>query len=284
MRRLVPPLVVVVAAALAAGCGGEDSAETPARVHEEPLEHIHRVDAGSDGTLFVATHEGLFKAAAGSTSLSRVGDREKDLMGFAIVSDDRFVASGHPDRRDNLPPHLGLMQSTDGGATWESVSLLGKADLHVLRVAGDRVYGFDGLQGRLLVSDDGGATWDSRGATAPLFDLAIDPRDEDRIVAATERGLYESRDAGRRWRPANRRLGGYLAWADDGTAFLLDGRGEVHRAGRGLRRWKAAGTVAGQPVAFTAAGDQLLAATSEGNVLVSGDGGSSWETRAAPGA
>jgi hypothetical protein len=282
MRWRLPGLLLVVVAFGAAACGGNDDDDDRAVVRDEPLEHIHGVDATRDGTLFVATHEGLFTAASDGETLSRVGDRENDLMGFAVVDDDRFVASGHPDQRDDLPPHLGLIESTDGGETWDSVSLLGDADLHVLRVSGERVYGFDGVESRLLVSDDGGKTWDSRGATAPLYDLAVDPRDPNRIVAAAERGLYVSTNAGRRWRSINRRLAGYLAWADDGTLFLLDARGSVHRADRTLRRWDVAGDVGGQPAAFSATGDQLLAATREGTVTASDDAGVTWQPRAAP--
>ena len=280
MRNGAVALALTVAV-MSGGCGGGGDGEAnPGVVRDDPLEHIHGVDATSDGAVLVATHGGLFSSAAGSTSLSRVGDRQKDLMGFAVVSDERFVASGHPDRRDDLPPHLGLMESGDGGETWDSVSLLGKADLHVLRVAGDRVYAFDGLKSRLLVSDDGGITFDSRGPSPAIIDLAVDPRDSDRIVAATQRGLYESTTAGRRWRRINPRLAGFLGWTKEGTLFLLDARGAVHRGDRSVRQWEAAGTVGARPAAFAVTEDGLLAATSEGSVLSSEDGGRTWKLRA----
>ena len=283
MQKSATGLALLAIASLAAGCGGgSDDDRNPDAVRDEPLEHIHGVDAQSDGTVLVATHEGLFRSPPGSTGLSRVGEREKDLMGFAVVTDDRFVASGHPDRRDDLPPQLGLMESTDGGETWRNVSLLGEADLHVLRVDGDRVYAFDGLQSRLLVSNDGGATWDSRGATPSIFDLAVDPRDRNRIVAATERGLYESTTAGRRWRRVNPRMSGFLAWPDGDALFLLDARGAVHRGDGSLRSWRAAGAIGGQPVAFGATSDGLLAATSRGSVMSSADEGHTWKLRARP--
>jgi hypothetical protein len=36
-------------------------------------------------------------------------------MGFTIVGPNRFLGSGHPDLRDDLPPLLGLIESTNRG-------------------------------------------------------------------------------------------------------------------------------------------------------------------------
>src|SRR3712207_8020737 len=55
--------------------------------------------------------------------------------------------SGHPDARDDLPPLLGLIRSDDGGRAGEPVSLLGEAHFHVLRTAGDRIYGVNSADG-----------------------------------------------------------------------------------------------------------------------------------------
>ena len=113
---------------------------------------------------------------------------------------DRY-RSGHPAPGQSLPPNLGLIESRDGGRTWKGVSLLGQADFHVLQSAGRRVYGFDGTQGRLMVSSNDGRSWTQRTPPAGIFALAIDPRRPDDIVASTERGLFASPNAGRGWRP-----------------------------------------------------------------------------------
>ena len=280
VRPLVLRLAIVALASFAAACGGQSAPEDPSLVVDDALKHIHGVDASAAGTVFVATHAGLFSAAKGEPKLERIGDKRHDLMGFAVVDDGRFVASGHPDTRDDLPPHLGFVESTDGGRTWDSVSLTGEADLHVLRASGKRIYGFDGLSSRLLASNDGGRTWDSRGAAPAIFDLAIDPRDPDRLVVATESGLYRSSTGGRRWRRASDRVTGLLAWARDGALFVLDGRGTVQRSDGAMRRWQAVGALGGQPVAFTAADASLLGATADGVVRQSTDGGRSWTVRA----
>jgi hypothetical protein len=71
----------------------------------------------------------------GKKTAERVGDSYQDTMGFTVVGPNRFLGSGHP-ATDDLPPLLGLIESTDAGKTWEHVSLLGEADSHVLRSAG----------------------------------------------------------------------------------------------------------------------------------------------------
>jgi hypothetical protein len=45
-----------------------------------------------------------------------------------------------------------------------------------------------------------------------MFDLSIDPRDADRIVASTDRGVFSSADAGKTWRPLRDDIAGLLAW------------------------------------------------------------------------
>lgn len=77
-------------------------------------------------------------------------------MGFTVVGENRFLGSGHPDLRIDLPPLLGLLVSTDSGRSWDPISLLDEADFHVLRSADERVYGYDSSNDRLLVSGDAG--------------------------------------------------------------------------------------------------------------------------------
>jgi hypothetical protein len=77
-------------------------------------------------------------------------------MGFTIAAPDLFLGSGHPDARDlqaGTPPLLGLIRSKDAGKTWQSVSLLGEADFHVLRYLGNRIYGYDATNDRVMGSE-----------------------------------------------------------------------------------------------------------------------------------
>ena len=288
LRRTWLAVLTIVGALAVGGCSdragpaGSSASAPAAREAGASLEHIHGlgVDPG-DRTLFVATHNGLYSAAEGQMRVEQVGDAGQDIMGFSLLAADRFIGSGHPAPTQDLPPNLGLIESRDGGRTWENVSLLGEADFHVLRSSGSRVYGFDGMQGRLMVSSDGGRDWQRRSPPAPLYDLAIDPADRDRIIVSTEQGLFASSDAGRRWRPLSSTLAGLLAWPQGGP-YLVDGEGTVRRSKDAGRSFEAVGQVAGAPSALTAAGGDLYVALGDGTVIRSGDGGASWTVRARP--
>ena len=286
LRRGFPFSVssLLVALVLSA-CGGDESSAGSAGVNAEApaevgLEHIHGLGVSGDA-LFIATHTGLWMAPDGQRRPQPVGDSRQDIMGFSIAGDGRFIGSGHPGPDQDLPPLLGLIESRDGGRTWSNLSLLGETDFHVLESTGRRVYGYDGSRG-LLVSSDGGRAWEARTPPAAMFSLAIDPRNADRIVSATEAGLFASVDAGRRWRPLSDELAGLLAWQDGGRLFLVDGAGAVQLSADGGRTWQTTGNIGGQPAAFIAHDEELYAALVDGSVMRSTDGGRSWIVRAAP--
>lgn len=287
MRRLVL-LLLTLAAALVAGCGGSDepasSAGDQSPVSDAGPQHVHGLGVNpADGDLYIATHSGLWRAAADETKAERVGDIYHDLMGFTVAGSDDFLASGHPDARHDLPPQMGLQRSTDGGESWKTLSLLGEADLHVLRAAGQRLYGVDSGTGAFLTSGDGGRAWRERTPPAPVLDLAIAPGNPTRLVATTERGLYSSADTGRTWRPLRDDVAGLLAWPGEDDLYLVDAAGAVSRSTDGGRTFKRAGTVGSQPEAFAANGErELYAAVHGGQVVMSADGGRSWRTRSTP--
>jgi hypothetical protein len=287
-RLLLAALLLTVAVVLLTGCGGDD--EAPPAAPADGLasaggpEHVHGLGINpADGDLYVATHTGLWRTPAGESRSTRVGDLQHDLMGFTVAGPDDFLASGHPDAREDLPPLMGLQRSEDGGRSWETISLLGEADLHVLRASGERIYGVDATSGRFITSADAGRSFDERPPPAPVFDLAIDPQDPARVVVATERGLFSSTDTGRRWRPLRDDIAGLLAWPAPDRLYLVQGDGTVSRSADGGRQFGRVGTIGTQPEAFTADGaHDLYAAVHGGEVLASGDGGANWQTRSTP--
>jgi photosystem II stability/assembly factor-like uncharacterized protein len=203
-------------------------------------------------------------------------------MGFTVSGSDRFLGSGHPDIRDDLPSLLGLIESRDGGHTWEPVSLLGEADFHVLESSGGRVYGFDSSGERLMVSRDRGRRWAERREPEPLVSLAIDPANPQRFIASGLRQVYKSADEGRRWRRI-RGNPGLLAWPTRGRLYLLEPDGRVLVSTVPRTRWREVGAIGGQPAAFKAEGPrELYAALHDGTVKVSSDGGASWVVRSNP--
>jgi hypothetical protein len=277
-------LATVGGVAVAVTAGGNDDSRGGGHGGSGPaLAHVHGLGVDpKDGTLYIATHTGLFRAPEGSSKASRVGESQQDVMGFSVVGPDRFVGSGHPGPGQDAPPNLGLIRSDNAGRSWEPVSLSGEADFHVLRSHGETVYGFNGLTGKLMVSRNGGRDWDEHDPPGPMVDLAIDPSDPAHIVASVEEGLVESRDAGRGWRPlADGRLG-LLAWPEPERLYFIDAAGLVSISADGGQSWREMGSIDAQPAAFAAAGDELYAALPDGTVKRSGDDGASWTVRAAP--
>ncbi|MGH3136369.1 MAG: F510_1955 family glycosylhydrolase [Gaiellaceae bacterium] len=288
MERGLLGLVVVAIVLAAAGVwrlGGDGWGTSAADAG--PV-HVHGLGIDpADNALFIATHTGLFRVGERDSKAVRVGDSYQDTMGFTVVGENRFLGSGHPDLRTDLPPLLGLLESTDSGRNWEPISLLGEADFHVLRSAGNHVYGYDASNDRLLASQDAGRTWDAVERPAPLLDLVIDPRDSRHVVAAggsdLAEGLYESRDGGESWAHVGGNVGGLLAWPTAERLFLVDGGGNVFVSGDGGRRLEHRGIVGGQPAALLAtSADELFVALHDGTIKRSTDGGTTWTIRSTP--
>lgn len=278
---------------LAAGCGGENeqsgagSGSTPKVGDPGPI-HVHGLGVNpQDGALFIATHTGLFRAAEGEERAKRVAGRYQDTMGFSVVGSDRFLGSGHPDGREGLPPFLGLIESRDAGENWRPVSLQGKRDFHVLEASGSRIYGFgsdfESREADLLVSDDGGRRWVRRPTPEGLLSLAIDPGDRDHVIVSGEKQMYESRDAGRSWRPVGDGDPAMVAWPVRERLFAVANSGAVSLSSDGGREWQEVGQVGGQPAAFeSVSARELYVALHNGRVKRSLDAGASWSVRSAP--
>ncbi len=276
-----------MAAAVLGACGGEaDDPGHDAPVIDDPGPvHVHGLGVNpSDRALFIATHTGLFRAASGETRARRVAGRYQDTMGFTVIGPNRFLGSGHPDGREDLPAYLGLIRSADAGQTWRPVSLMGERDFHVLEAAGKRIYGygsdFESQESSLLVSGDGGRTWQEHVPPEPLISLAVDPADPDRIVGSSERGTYTSPDAGESWRPLGADAG-LLTWSRTGILFVVRPDGFVGRSRDGGQAWEVTGNIDGEPAAFESVGNELYVALHDGTIKRSDDA-ETWTIRTRP--
>lgn len=254
---------LVVSWATTRGGPGEGAIDTST---DPGVAHVHGLglDPG-DGALYAATHTGLFRIPEEGKA-ARVADRYQDTMGFTVVGPDRFLGSGHPDIKDRRlrvegrPPLLGLIESTDAGATWQPLSLLGEADFHALASIHGRVYGFDATGSRFMVSTDR-RTWDDRSTTL-ISDFAVDPADPEHVVAATGEGVIESVDGGRTWeqRAAPPLL--IVSWDERSGLWGADSGGRVHRAGVD-GSWESIGALPGVPQALLARDGALYAAVGD---------------------
>ena len=275
--------VVIAFVALGGGDDADRGGAGVAAASDPGPVHVHGLGINpADGALFIATHTGIYRVAKEAQKAKRVTDKQQDTMGFTVVGRDHFLGSGHPDLRDDLPPHLGLIESRDAGRTWRPISLLGEADFHVLRSVGKRIYGYDASNDRLLVSADGGATWEQRDRPSALLDLAANPANVRDLVASGDRQLYRSTDEGRTWTPLAD-AAGLLAWPRRDSLFLVDAIGVVSVSRDGGLHWVEIGQVGGQPAALLArSASELYVALHDGTVKQSRDGGRTWTIRSTP--
>ena len=262
------------------GDGSASGGLPPIEAADPGLAHVHGLGVDpADGTLYAASHFGLFRVPAEGTA-TRIANRYQDTMGFTVTGPGSFLASGHPDFREDDEPRLGLIESTDAGRTWSSLSLRGQADFHKLQVRHGRVYGYESGTGRLLASVDR-STWETL-AELPLLDFAVSPTDQQVLVASSEAGVVRSADGGRTWQPMTGAPSlTVLTWS---AAELLgvDTDGRVYALGSdGV--WQLRGDVGGAAEAITVdeTGESpaLFVAVARRGILQSDDGGRTFTTR-----
>jgi hypothetical protein len=277
-KSLAAAVSALVALTGLSGCGDSDSPAPPGApnaAQETELGHVHGlgVDPG-DGTLYVASHFGVFRVAENGTR-ERVADRWQDTMGFAVVGPGHFLGSGHPDLREDLPSSLGLIESTDGARTWEAVSLLGEADLHAIEPVGERIYAYDSHTGSLITTTNR-TDWETI-TSQPLYDLAANPEAPETVYATTNQGVLVASTEGENpvavdrapaltgmdWQPG----GPLVGIGPDGTVLVSEDPA--------TGTWRQAGALDGPAEAVDAVAGRWHAATERG-VFESTDDGKTW--------
>ncbi len=276
-RRLLPAAVVAVAL-LGAACGSGGAAETAgedAGLYDDVV-HVHDLLIREDDTILAATHLGLYRVTG--DGLEPVGSAGHDLMA-AVLDGDTILASGHPDLRDDdlrvedLPPLLGIVQSTDG-ETWSPRSLLGEADFHRLVFADDQLFAANSSDEALWVSGDAGTTWEARAGEAQLVAMAVNPADSTEVIGVDlDRGLVRSDDGGDTWTPMDGPELSDLEWTKDGI-IGHDNAGAVHRFDD--ETWSRVDALR-DVAALGTRGDELFALRLPSTVLRSIDGGTTWK-------
>ena len=262
---------------------GATAALPPGDFPDPGVVHVHGLGVDpADGVLYAATHSGLFRLPEDGGKPTRVANRYQDTMGFSVVGPNTFLGSGHPDYREDDPPRLGLIESTDAGETWEPLSLRGKADFHALHAAHGNVYGYESGSGAFMVSTDR-KDWETR-SELPMRDFAVSPADADTVLATTERGLARSTDGGRTWRSVASPPLAVLAWESADSSYGVGPDGAVHHSSDGGATWTQRGNAGGPPEAVTfdadgAGGGTLYVAVSEQGIVQSTDGGRTFTTR-----
>jgi hypothetical protein len=224
------------------------------------------------------------------------------LLGVAT----QFVATSPADKRvmwkvvKDFTLTFGIYRSGDGGATWNRV---GEANefpyaLLVHPARPDSVYvAYASLVGAgVVATHDGGRTWQKHDAQRVFETLAGDPTDPDRLLAGSFNGVFESSDAGQSWRRLSSQPVTAIAFDPaDPSHVVAAGRAlwDSHDGGRTFTAASYAPLdiyvrdIAFHPrdrrVVFAATSDFFVSGIRKGGrgVLISRDGGASWNSFAA---
>lgn len=214
-------------------------------------------------------------AAAPGAGAPLAAYRPPDVHALQVSpTDERTVVFGS---------HRGMLVSRDAGATWSQVSGANGDAMGVALPPGSQTQ-FAAGHDVFFRSDDAGRTWTSVRPQLPGTDIhgfaasAVTPNTFYAYVVGA--GLYRSADAGKTWQKAGDASGATMSMtvAKAGGADLLyantmDG---VQRSRDGGRTWEPVREVGG--ATLNAAGETVYAAAG-GTVLVSTDGGMTWERR-----
>jgi photosystem II stability/assembly factor-like uncharacterized protein len=298
VTRTLALLLALVAALAVAACGAGEpvrpggGADEP-RAVRLPGAVAHATILGldldpADRSLYLQTSLGLVRVPPRGATAELIEGTFTGPQGSARVRPDssvafigpgRLLGSGHPVSARAAAENLGLMESGDGGRTWQPAALYGIADLHVLRPRGERLYAYDLARNLLLVTRDRGASFDAHEPPAPIADLAADPGRDSRLVAVTASGTMRSEDSGEHFRPLGVRDVEHVAWPASGALYMIDGKGAVRLSTDGGGTSKVVGLVHGRAKALVADGPRSLwIVTEDWQVLRATDGGRRWST------
>ena len=163
-------------------------------------------DAGT--RLYVASEDGIWTSEDHGEKLDRVnrGFVARAIRSVAELSGNRLFAMDSEGGNGTA-----IFCSDDGGQVWRRIETSGLDEVHLAGIAGvaDILVGWDTR--RIYLSDDGGQNWTIVGTGSRLFQDELEStriwqsqiiirNGAPLILVATDRGLFESGDLGKRWK------------------------------------------------------------------------------------
>lgn len=233
-----------------------------------------------DKTIFAGTTEGLWRSGDGGATWRLITNRRLTVQDIAVHPQEPqrvLIATEEDGIWISHDAGMTFQPSNHGFASWVITSLLPD------RETPKRIYcGVmrGGIEGSFFVSEDGGLSW-RVGGRVPGGVRAIlqSRRDGRRLFALTDSGIFISDDRGERWRkgPSLETEIRQLAEAQDGRLLALTASG-LFRYEEALGRWKRLLSGTDMRVLHVGPGGRIWIGA-EGRLLVSTDGGDSWEER-----
>ncbi|MFB1082617.1 F510_1955 family glycosylhydrolase [Jeotgalibacillus sp. JSM ZJ347] len=243
--------------------------------------HVHGMDY-VDGELMIATHYGLLKKEDDTWLHSTANNH--DYMGFTAYGEG-FYASGHPEPSTDLENPLGLVKSTDQGETLEQLVFSGETDYHYMSVSKNtgRLYtalmhGNSELEPGFYYTDDEGNEWSPMALSGleaeSIFGLAAHPDNLEQVAILTNRGIYESTDAGKSVTLLQETEGASAAMYTEDPLYTVQNQTFMSQDE------KLGDIPLEEPVLYLAVNpsdlEMIYAVTGDGEAAVTEDGGVSW--------
>ncbi|WP_432359800.1 F510_1955 family glycosylhydrolase [Sporosarcina sp. UB5] len=176
------------------------------------IDHLHGLGYINGGPqVIISTHEGLY--AYDEDGWKEANSEKHDYMGFQAVREG-FFSSGHPEIGSKLKNPLGLVKSTDRGASFEKLAFYGEIDFHYMAVGyeSNAIYALNEMPTKempagLHYSLDEGESWKEASMngfnSSFISNLAAHPSREELIAIGSKDGLFISRDYGENFAPFN---------------------------------------------------------------------------------
>lgn len=167
--------------------------------------HVHGLAYTVDGrALLIASHGGLVAYRDGQWR--QAGDSAYDLIGLSVTK-DAIYSSGHGPSDRPVGDPIGLVKSTDGGKSWQRLTLAGEAEFHVMDVSfwSGAIYVLNVAPNSQMprpgvyFSRDDGKSWKRcavAGLAPQIVRIAAHPLLPSTVAVATESGIYISQDFG----------------------------------------------------------------------------------------
>ena len=254
---------------------GGTKQQASAGLPNTPDYHSLLVSPTNPRKLVLGTHLGLYGSSDGGHHWHFDALSGDDAMNLARPTGKTVWLAGH----------LVFKKSTDGGSTWSDVQPSGLPSLDIHGFAVDprnprKLYAAVAGQG-LYRSTDGGRSFSlaSQEVGGSVMALAVLP--DRRVLAGDmQRGLLESRDGGKGWKPRLRaQLMGLAVNPSDPRRILATGQG-IALSTDGGRSWRSVLNLpnGAGPVAWSASNPKLAYVVGfDGSFYRSVDGGVNWQ-------
>ncbi|MEA3320946.1 MAG: sialidase [Bacillota bacterium] len=207
MNKIKNFIMITAISMLVVGCTTKEQNKNTdyfIEAKEETINHIHGIGyLGDEKDLILATHHGLLRFS--EEKWYKTSKNNHDYMGFQ-ATDQQFFSSGHPELDSDLKNPLGLIKSSDQGATIERVAFYGEIDFHYLATGykSQTLYVFNenenSLKQGLHYSVDQGGKWEAssmKGISAnSIGNIATHPTSSENIAISTNKGLFISSNFG----------------------------------------------------------------------------------------